>query len=147
GASAPLRVEARPRRHPADDTHRAGRPDVAVLDDARVRPRRVRVRRRRAAGTEPAWPRYLERDPRVAEPDVGEPRGTQPRLLAVVLSTAAAALSRGAWRSRRGRVRPRRQRHPTRSDSGRRGRGDLWSAHHPALRARAGAARGDGRGP
>ena len=84
--------------------------------------------------------RRLARAPRVSEPNVGEPRRSQPLVLAVLLPEAPAVFphaTRGC--GRRGLHRAV-KRSPV-PDQDRRRRGDVQPAHHSPLRARAGADR------
>ncbi len=64
------------------------RSQLAVRRDPRVRTRCLRARHRPGARPHPARRRRLARAARVAEPNVGEPRRSQPPVLAVLLPTA-----------------------------------------------------------
>ena len=81
-------------RHPPDDALLRGQPRRALRDDARVRPRAVRARRRPRARAHAARARRLARPARVAEPHVGEHGRPQPAVLAPLLPAAARARSR-----------------------------------------------------
>ena len=87
--------------------------------------------------------RRLARPARVAEPHVGEPRRPLAAVLALLLPAPAGALPGGARRRGRRVVVPRGERGRAVADPRRRRRVDLQPARHPALRARAGHARGD----
>ena len=78
---------------------------------------------------------------RVAEPDVGEPRRPVAAVLARLLPAAAGDVPGRARRLGRRELVPRGERRRAVADPRRGRRGDLQPAHHPALRARAGAAR------
>src|SRR5205823_14469224 len=86
-ASVP--VDSGLRRHQADVELPAERSHLIVRHHARVRARNLRTRRRLHAGAYPARQRRLARPPRVAEPDMGEPRRSEPPLLAILLSAPA----------------------------------------------------------
>ena len=98
----PFAAKPGSRRHPSHDSHRREGSHLAVLDHARVRARGLRVRHRSFVRADAAGPRNLERDPRVAEPDLGEPRRAEPRVLALVLPAAAGTLPRASGQRRRG---------------------------------------------
>src|SRR6476646_2183748 len=82
-----LHVLLAPRR-PHDDALRE-RPRRSLVDDARGWPRAVRARHRRVPREDTARRLAVARTQRVAEPDVGEPRGPQPSVLAALVRTAA----------------------------------------------------------
>ncbi len=82
-----LHVVHEPRRA-ADDAVPPGRPRVRVVDPARGRARALRARDRRLAPPDAARQRALARGQRVAEPDLGEPRGPQPALLGALVRAA-----------------------------------------------------------
>ena len=127
-------------RHPPDDSLLRGQPRRPVRDDARDRPRALRARRLARARAHAARARRLARLPRVAEPDVGEHGRPQPAVLAPLLPAAAGDVPRRALGHRARRLVPRRQLGRALADPRRGRRGDLQPAHHPPLRARAGAA-------
>ena len=138
----PVRAGARQRGHPCHDALLRRPPRRAVRDDARDRPRPLRAPGRPRVRPHAARRRRLARLPRVAEPDVGEPRRAVASVLAPLLPAAAGRPSRRRsrgydverWYREVNAVRaladPRRGR-----------RGDLQPAHHPSLRARAADAR------
>ena len=130
---------------PRTSGSRAGttrRPDLALLRDARVRPRRSTstASTRRSSASRSASGVSLgfhESQSRLWENIVGR---SQPfwRLL---LPAARRTRSRTRSAARRRALPPRRQQGAAVAHPRRRGRGHLQPPHHPALRARAGAAR------
>ena len=142
---APVRELARHGRHPADHALPRDESRRPLRDDARVRPRALRERGLRRPRADTARARNLTRPARVAEPALGEPRRSQPPVLALLLPAAPRDLPGGAARRRaRGVVQLRQLGRPL-ADPGRGRRGDVQPARDPPLRARAGAARGNRR--
>ena len=138
---ASVRLLDRDDGHPADDALLRGQPRRPLRDDARVRARALRARRRARARADAARPRRVARAARVAEPHVGEHGRPQPPVLALLLPAAARAVPGGARRRRARGLVQRGQLGRAVADPRRGRRGDLQPAHHPALRARAGADR------
>ena len=90
---ASVRVRRRRRRHPDHDLLRPDQPRLDLRDHARVRPRAVRAPGRPGSRAHAARLGRLARPARVAEPHVGEPRRTQPAVLARLLRARAGATS------------------------------------------------------
>ena len=104
---ASVRVGRGPRRRPDHDELPPRLAPLALLDDARVRPRPLQPPAAAASRAAADRRAVLARDPRVAEPALGEPRRAQPAVLAALLSPAAGDVPRAA-RRRRPRAVPRR---------------------------------------
>ena len=103
-------------RRAADDTLQPGRSGIGLVDDARGGPRSLRARDRRLADAHAAQRRTVARSQRVAEPDLGEPRRPQPRVLDALVCAAAGDVPRPARRCRARRVRARDQPRRARAD-------------------------------
>ena len=84
-----VRDHVRPRRRPADEPLRGGRPPLTLHRDARVRPRPLRVGRQPDARAHPALRRRVRDAARVAEQALGERRRPVAPVLGVVLPTGA----------------------------------------------------------
>ena len=93
---ASLRVGPGPRRRPDHDELPPGLAPLALLDDARVRPRPLQPPAARASRAAADRRAVLARDPRVAEPALGEPRRPQPPVLAALLPAPAGDVSRSS---------------------------------------------------
>ena len=95
---ASVRLGLGPRRRPDHDELPPRLARVALLDDARVRPRPVQPPAAEAPRAAADRRALFARDPRVAEPALGEPRRPQPSVLAAFLSPLAGDVSRAVRR-------------------------------------------------
>ena len=126
----------------ADDALRGGRSprQLGLLDHARGRTRGLRARRRPRARPDAALDRMLVGAARVPEPSVGERDRALAAVLAVALSALPGRVPRRAVRRPARAVPSRGQPATAVADPRGRRRDDVRTAHHPSLRARAGAA-------
>src|SRR6185312_13518638 len=97
---ASLCVGARTGRRPDHDELPPRLARVAVLDDARIRPRPLQPPAAQASRAVADRPGVLARDPRIAEQALGEPRRPQPPVLAPLLSARPEDVPRAAPRRR-----------------------------------------------
>ena len=93
---APVRGQLGHAGHPPDDALQGRRHHVDLHGDARVRARPLRARRLALARADAALPRRLLGAARVAEPDVGEHRRPQPRVLELLLPVVPGGVPGGA---------------------------------------------------
>ncbi len=93
---APVRRQLGHAGHPPDDALQGRRHHLDLHGDARVRARPLRARRLALARADAALPRRLLGAARVAEPDVGEHRRPQPRVLELLLPVLPGGVPAGA---------------------------------------------------